>query len=147
MRSLIIVGATLAILLAVLSSVWAEGAPSAGRSDSGLAGEEVVPTGTVTPGPCTSDGGLTIEPCRMSLVITEPPNVCDESQNCTLGSGQKFTLAVMLVSVPVSGYILAQSWVEFGTDLSYDWTKSAQDELVWPDCDSGIFVRDSIICA
>ncbi len=139
MRSLIIAGATLAILLGVLSSVWAEGTPSSGGSDSGLA-ETVLPEATATPGPCTSDGGLTIEPCRMSLVITEPPNVC-EGQKCTLGSGQPFTLAVMLVSVPVSGYILAQSWVEFGTVLNHRATTEPEDELVWPDCDQAIFVR------
>ena len=139
MRSLIIVGAALAVLLGVLSSVWAEGTPSSGRPDSGLAGT-VLPEPTATPGPCTSDGGLTIEPCRMSLVITEPPNVC-EGQKCTLGSGQPFTLAVMLVSVPVSGYVLAQSWVEFGTVLNYKATTEPADEVVWPDCDSAIFLR------
>ena len=138
MRSLIIAVATLAILLGVLSSVWAEGAPSAGMSDSGLAGEEVLPEPTPTPVPCASAEGS--EPCRMSLRITEPAGVC-AGQQCTLGSGQPFTLAVMLVSVPVSGYILAQSWVEFGTVLNHRATTEPEDELVWPDCDPAIYFR------
>ena len=138
MRSLIIAGATLAILLGVLSSVWAEGTPASGRPDSGLAGP-VLPTATAMPGQCTRDGGLTIEPCRMSLRITEPAGVC-AGQQCTLGSGQPFTLAVMLVSVPVSGYILAQSWVEFGTVLNYRATTEPED-VVWPDCDPALYFR------
>ena len=70
----------------------------------------------------------------MSLVITEPPNVCDESQNCTLGSGQEFTITVELVSVPASGYHAVESLIDFGTELTYNPETLAVNEVVWGDC-------------
>jgi hypothetical protein len=117
LRTLIIAGATLAVLIAGVGSGWAEGSSSSETADSGIAGQS-----------CT-DG-----PCRMSLSIVDPPGVC-EGQICTLATGQAFTLTVELVSVPATGYILAQSWVEFGSDLIYNPTNAAVDERAWPDCD------------
>ncbi len=103
----------------------------------GVAGEEtstrtptVTATATPTPIPCTNG------PCRMSLVITQPAGACDGEETCTIGLGQKFTLAVDLRSVPAPGYILAQSWIDFGDDLFYDQAAhTPAEEIVWEDCE------------
>ncbi len=102
----------------------------------GVAGEETstrtpTATGTPTPIPCTNG------PCRMSLVITQPAGVCDSEETCSIGLGQKFTLAVDLRSVPAPGYILAQSYIDFGDNLFYDFDPTPHGgakEIVWPDC-------------
>lgn len=77
---------------------------------------------------------------RLAISVPDPADVCD-GQKCTLDAGQEFTLAVELVSVPVTGYVLAESWVEFGTDLTYNPTEDARDEMVWPDCEQAAVLR------
>ncbi len=142
MHSRLSFGGAVLVALAILTVIWASEASSQFRREA-YAGEHFTPTPTSTPIPCTSDGGSTIEPCRMSLVITEPdPATVCAGQVCTLGSGQKFTLAVEFVSVPVGGYILAQSWIEFGDVLRYEATTEEVDEIVWPDCEPIILVRN-----
>jgi hypothetical protein len=69
----------------------------------------------------------------MSLAITEPEDAC-VGVNCTLDTGEPFTLAVKLVSVPAPGYFLAESYVEFGSQLAYIPAAQANEEMVWPDC-------------
>ena len=62
--------------------------------------------------------------------------------DCTFASDEEFTLAVELVAIPAGGYILAQSFIDFGPDLTYDAEATAAvDEVVWPDCDPAIVVR------
>ncbi|MCH7699648.1 MAG: hypothetical protein IH865_11980 [Chloroflexi bacterium] len=77
---------------------------------------------------------------RLAISVPDPADVCD-GQKCTLDAGQEFTLAVELVSVPVTGYVLAESWVEFGPDLTYNRTKDPANELVWPECSPGLIFR------
>lgn len=62
--------------------------------------------------------------------------------NCTFALGEKFTLAVEVVTAPAGGYTTAQSFIDYGSDLTYDSTlRSADDEIVWPDCESTVALR------
>ena len=72
---------------------------------------------------------------RLAGIVEPDVGICGETgPTCTISSGGSFTLAVELVSVPVTGYVLADSWVEFGPDLTYNSTKDPANELVWPEC-------------
>ncbi len=62
---------------------------------------------------------------------------CDDSQipaECDVPADTSFTLSVDIVKAPPEGYILAQTFVDFGDDLTYKPTDSTVDEFVWPDC-------------
>ncbi len=62
--------------------------------------------------------------------------------NCTFANGETFTLAVEIVTAPAGGYTTAQSFIDYGPDLTYDASLlSAADEIVWPDCLSSVAVR------
>ncbi len=79
---------------------------------------------------------------RLAGIVEPDVGICDETgPTCTISSGGSFTLAVELVSVPVTGYVLAESWVEFGTNLTYNPAEDARDEMVWPDCEQTAVLR------
>ena len=75
-----------------------------------------------------ADGGP-----EMVLLVTEPEGVCNEGF-CDLPAGEPFTLAVEIVQGPADGYILAQSFIDFGPVLTYEPSEEAVDEIAWPDC-------------
>ena len=52
----------------------------------------------------------------------DPGHVC-------VALGASFTLSVDAVGIPAGGYVLAQSWIDYGNDLVF---KSSQ--TTWPDC-------------
>ncbi len=80
---------------------------------------------------------------EMALSITEPEGVCNEGV-CDLPAGEPFTLAVEIVEGPAQGYILAQSFVDFGPVITYEPSKEAVDEIVWPDCWPEKAIRGSL---
>lgn len=57
--------------------------------------------------------------------------------DCTFANGEEFTLAVEIVVTPPSAYVAAQSFIDYGPDLTYEAT-AAGDEIVWPECDSAV---------
>ena len=62
--------------------------------------------------------------------------------DCTFANDEKFTLAVEAVQGPAAGYVGAQSYIDYGSDLIYDIsTQSAADEFVWPGCTPLIALR------
>ena len=68
---------------------------------------------------------------------------CDGSK-CTVPLDGSFTLAVEIVDAPTD-YILAQSFIEFGSDLIYKPTDTALEEFVWDGCTpSSIALRDQL---
>ena len=81
---------------------------------------------------------------EMRLNVTDPDNVCLEG-TCQLELGQEFKLAVEIVEGPGAGYVGAQSFLQFGTELQTDLTytpaASPADEVVWPDCEDPTVVR------
>lgn len=82
-----------------------------------------------------ADGGP-----EMVLLVTEPEGVCNDGF-CDLPAGAPFTLAVKIVEGPAQGYILAQSFIDFGPVLTYKPTEEAVDEIVWPDCRPEMAIR------
>ena len=98
-----------------------------------------------TPIPCTN--GTSNVPCRMALTASGPFVVCDAGK-CSVPLSGKFTLAVEMVSVPKAGYILAQSWIEFGNNLSYNLAPTVHGvtkEIVWPDCEPATALRSDTL--
>jgi hypothetical protein len=74
-------------------------------------------------------------------LIVEDGGVCS-GDTCSVHLGGGFTLAVEIVSGPPGGYVLAQSWVDFGTDLVYQPAELAADEVFMEDCSPNIILRD-----
>ncbi len=65
--------------------------------------------------------------------------------DCAFATGESFTLAVDIVTAPVNGYVLAQSFIDYGDDLIYDIDgQLAETEIVWADLDTRIAVRASL---
>ena len=76
--------------------------------------------------------------------VNDPPEMafqvkggdCDDALRptiCTVNSGDQFTLSVDAIGIPANGYVLFQTWIEYGSDLSYKPAGEAIDEIVWPD--------------
>ena len=80
----------------------------------------------------------------MALTIQDEAgdSVCHSSADvgCDLQIGSDFTLAVDAFAVPENGYVLMQTFIDYGGDLIYNRVGSAEDEIVWPD--SALAVRD-----
>ena len=68
----------------------------------------------------------------MALAVKGAGN-CSGS-TCTVPLGAAFTLAVEVVTAPSQGYVLAQSYVDFGPDLNYNPSAAPLDEFSWPEC-------------
>ena len=69
---------------------------------------------------------------------------CDDSERpttCDVLAGEEFLLSVDAVAVPSSGYILMQTFVNFGEELTYKPAQLARQEVSWPDCQSSTAVR------
>ena len=73
----------------------------------------------------------------MALTIQDEAGdtVCHSSVDvgCDLQVGSDFTLAVDAFAVPENGYVLMQTFIDYGGDLIYNRVGSAEDEIVWPD--------------
>lgn len=68
---------------------------------------------------------------------------CDA--DCTFANDEKFTLTVEILTAPTDGYVAAQSFINFGTDITYDVTLVATaDEVTWEDCEGLTAVRGQI---
>ncbi|MCH8009617.1 MAG: dockerin type I repeat-containing protein [Chloroflexi bacterium] len=80
---------------------------------------------------------------EMALSVTDPEGVCSEGV-CDIPVGAPFTLAVEIVEGPAEGYILAQSFIDFGPVLRYKPSQDAVDEFVWPDCRAETRVREPL---
>ena len=59
-----------------------------------------------------------------------------EGDTCTVAEGGAFTLTTEIVEGPADGYILAQTYIVYGTDLVYNPAERFRDEFVWPDCEN-----------
>ena len=64
---------------------------------------------------------------------------------CTVELGSTFTATVAVDDAPDGGYILVQSFIDYGTSLTYNRTEDRTDELLWPDVASEqVFVRGEV---
>ncbi len=75
---------------------------------------------------------------EMKLTVTSG-GTC-EGTKCTVAEGAAFTLAVEIVGIPDTGYLLAQSFVVYGPDLVYNPTERRSAEILWPDCEGATAV-------
>lgn len=95
------------------------------------------PPTTVPPTPTQTPGGP-----EMRLIVKEG-GTCD-GDTCTVPSGASFTLAVEVVGFPAGGYVLAQTYIDMGTDLIYKPSATSGDEFVWPDCGRSVVLRSNV---
>lgn len=82
---------------------------------------------------------LAEEEAQMSVSVSG----CSAAE-CNLDPGEAFTVTVSVDDAPDAGYVLVQSFVDYGTDLTYNMTASPSDEVVWPDAIGDVIVRDSV---
>ncbi len=82
---------------------------------------------------------LAEEAAQMSLSVSG----C-AADECNLDNGETFTLSVNIDAAPDGGYVLVQSFIDYGTDLTYNMTDAPADEIIWPDGSPDVIVRDSI---
>ena len=78
------------------------------------------------------------------MVLTVKDGGTCEGSACTVDTGADFTLSVEIVAAPAAGYVLAQSFIVYGPDLTYNIAAGAADEIVWPDCNSSVAVRQQL---
>ena len=67
----------------------------------------------------------------MRLEVTDAN--CNDS-GCLGGTNEFFTLQVDFESPPVDGYELLQTSVFWGSNILYEPSLPAIDEILWPDC-------------
>ena len=112
----------------------------------------VPPTPTDTPAP-TGTSTSTFTPTRtptLTPIPTPTPgpemalNIkggdCDDAirpTRCNAGLGSTFTLSVDALAGPPAGYVLMQTFIDFGADLVYKPTNTGAEEVIWPGC-SGV---------
>ncbi len=128
-------------------------------TSSGLSGtfvgikKLVAPTPTDTPTP-TSSPTLTVTPTQTRTTTPSPTptpisemllNIkggdCDDAirpTSCDVSLGSTFTLSVDGIAVPSAGYILMQTFIEFGADLVYKPADTLAEEVIWPGCNGPI---------
>ncbi len=82
---------------------------------------------------------LAEEAAAMSLSVSG----CSGDE-CDLDLGESFTLTVNVDAAPAEGYVLVQSFIDYGPDLTYNMTDTAGEEVTWPDVIPDVVVRDSI---
>ena len=82
---------------------------------------------------------LAEEAAQMSLSVSG----CSADE-CNLDTGETFTLSVNIDAAPDGGYVLVQSFIDYGLNLTYNMTDAPADEVIWPDGSPDVVVRDSI---
>ena len=91
------------------------------------------PTVTNTPIPGTTEMALKVK-----------GGFCDDPvrpTTCSVLTGSPFLLSVEVLTAPQDGYILAQTFIEFGEELTYKPAPTAGDEFGWPDCNTAVALR------
>ena len=95
-------------------------------------------------------------PCQAAgcpeMLLNVPGVDCDDPDRptfCSISVGEKFVLTVEIPAAPPQDYVLAQSYIEFGSALQYkpdpkDGPAFATNEIEWPDCDSETALRDQL---
>ena len=79
---------------------------------------------------------LADDAARMSVSVSG----CSGDE-CNFDTGETFTLSVSVDEAPDAGYVLVQSFIDYGADLTYNMTDAPSDELLWPDASPAGSVR------
>ena len=84
------------------------------------------------------------EPVGPEMRLNVTGGNCDhptEPSICHVPFSGSFLLSVEVVTAPEAGYILAQTFIDFGSHLAYKPAASAADEVIWPDLADGTALR------
>ncbi len=81
---------------------------------------------------------------EMALSVSGPGITCSGGE-CDAPLGGDIMLTIDIVTAPIEGYILVQTYIDIGLDLSYQPRAEAAEELVWPDAGSDEVVLRSEI--
>ncbi len=99
-----------------------------------------VSDGCGTPTPTPTPGG----PEMLLKIKAGDCDAADRPTKCSVPVSSAFTLSVDAIAVPAEGYVLAQSWVDFGSHLTYEATDAAAGEITWPDCSKAVAFRGQL---
>ena len=77
---------------------------------------------------------------EMKLTVKDGGECGDDG--CTVPSGGAFSLVVEIVTNPPD-YILAQSFIVYGPNLTYKPTAAAGDVFIWPECNTSVALTGS----
>ena len=95
--------------------------------------------GTMAQTPAHAD-----DAAQMSISVSGSSVSCSAGV-CTVDLGGTFVATVAVDGAPDGGYILVQSFIDYGTSLTYNRTEDKADELLWPDVASEqVYVRGEI---
>ena len=78
------------------------------------------------------------------MALNIDSGVCDDPVRptiCMVPLGTSFTLSVDVLNAPEAGYILVQTFIDYGLDLTYNKAPTAAEEIVWPDLQSAVAIR------
>ncbi|MCH7698846.1 MAG: hypothetical protein IH865_07910 [Chloroflexi bacterium] len=104
---------------------------------------EGCPTATNTPTPTPTP----LPGPQSEMLLNIKGGSCNDSERpttCDVLVGGEFLLSVDAVAVPSSGYILMQTFVYFGGELTYNPTQLAIQEIRWPECQSSTALRAQV---
>ena len=97
----------------------------------------ITPTATLTP---TRTPTTTPTPTGTpvpEMLLNIKGGDCDDvlrPTSCSVTLGTTFRLSVDGIGVPPAGYVLMQTFIDFGADLLYKPSETAGEEIIWPDC-------------
>ena len=81
---------------------------------------------------------------QMSISISGSGVSCS-ADACTVDPGSTFTVTIAVDAAPDGGYVLVQSFINYGMSLTYNRTEDKADELLWPDVASDqVYVRGEV---
>ena len=75
------------------------------------------------------------------MVLNVKGGECDDPirpTTCNVGFGTPFHIGVHALGIPANGYILMQTFIDYGPDLIYKPADPLLDEMFWPDNDDAI---------
>ena len=99
-------------------------------TDTPVVTPAATPTATPTVTPTPPSGK------KPEMALTVKGADCDDPfrpTKCNVPTGSPFILSVDVLNAPADGYILLQTFIDYGPLLTYKPAPSANDEIVWPD--------------
>ncbi len=70
------------------------------------------------------------------MVLNVKGGECDDPvrpTKCDVGFGSPFHIGVHALGIPANGYVLMQTFIDYGSDLVYKPAQPLLDEMLWPD--------------
>ncbi len=95
----------------------------------------------------TSGGSAEAATGGPEMVLNVKGGDCDDAvapSECNVALGADFTLSVDAIAIPTNGYALAQTFIDFGAELTYHPAANPAAEIVWPDCSDGTAHRKQL---